>query len=130
MFDELTTATGVLDVSMYPLIMKKNRPGHCIRVLCTQESVDNISAKLMELTGTLGIRVFPVLRHKSVREVETRQVTIGQESYPIRVKISRHHSKIISIKPEYEDLKQISKLTGLTLERLRILVETNIKDQI
>ena len=128
-FDELTNEKGILDVSMYPLIMKKNRPGYCIRVLAVPESVEEVTIKLIKLTGTLGVRIFPVLRHKSIRDFETHQIVIVSESYPVRIKIARHHSKIISIKPEYEDLKKIAKITGLSLDRLRVIVEANIKDR-
>ena len=32
--EEFQTDSNVLDISIYNLIMKKNRPGHCIRIIC------------------------------------------------------------------------------------------------
>ena len=41
-FEELMSA-GALDVYVTPTLMKKNRPGHLLTVLCLQDKLDELS---------------------------------------------------------------------------------------
>ena len=124
-FENLANEQGVLDVSVYPLIMKKNRPGHCIRVLCTPDASQRVSKKIIETTGTLGVRHYLASRHTAVREVVTKVVKFGTSEYPVRVKIAKYEGKTVSVKPEFDDLMHISRLTGepITSIQKRILSE-------
>lgn len=112
---------GIMDASVYPLIMKKNRPGNCIRLLVDPEimNLDEISFKLMKDSGSLGVRHYPVSRHKSVREIQERKITLGNENYTVRIKISKINDEIIAIKPEYDDIKAICLKTQKSFKEIQ-----------
>src|SRR5262249_16202764 len=53
---------GALDVSTAPIMMKKNRPGTTVSVLCRPAQVEALEAILFRETTTLGIRRVAVSR--------------------------------------------------------------------
>ena len=112
---------GIMDVSIYPLIMKKNRPGNCIRLMVDPEIIDldEVSFKLMKDSGSLGVRHYPVSRHKSVREIQERRINVGTENYTVRIKISKINDEIIAMKPEYDDIKAISLKTQKSFKEIQ-----------
>ncbi len=66
---------GALDAFLTPIQMKKNRPAVMVSVLCDEARIPPLEEILFRETGTLGIRRYPVSRHKLKRqgiEVETR----------------------------------------------------------
>lgn len=130
-FDTFQELNGIHDISIYPLIMKKNRPGHCIRILCNPQNVDpeKISLSLMKITGSLGVRFYPTNRHKTIREIKSIEITIKGIQFPCLVKIARVGSQIIQLKPEFESLKQIARETGLSIlevQRNAMILAQNI----
>ena len=126
--ESYSTFQGVKDVSIYPLIMKKNRPGNCIRLLVDPQSIDldELSVKLMKDTGSLGVRHYPVSRHKSVREIKEELITFNNEQYKVRVKISKIGSEIIAMKPEYDDIKAISIKTNKGFKEIQDAIMNQI----
>ena len=65
---------GALDAFVTPIQMKKNRPGVMVSVLCDEAKIPALEELLFRETATLGIRRYPVSRHKLKRqpiEVET-----------------------------------------------------------
>ncbi len=103
-FESLATA-GALDVSYYPLIMKKNRPGWCLRVLTKIQDVDKVSELVMRETGTLGVRITTAFRHISGRKVES----VVDMNPQIRIKRGLYSKKY-----EFEDLQNAAKHLGIT----------------
>ena len=65
---------GALDVYTTSIQMKKNRPGVMLSVLCAGEDRKN-RADTVSRDGTLGVRRWPVSRHK----LERRQHTVATE---------------------------------------------------
>ncbi len=51
-------AEGAKDVSIIPMVTKKNRPGQIIKVIADQKDVPHLSRVLIDETGTLGVRVY------------------------------------------------------------------------
>ena len=65
---------GALDAFVTPIQMKKNRPAVMVSVLCDEARIPALEEILFRETATLGIRRYPVSRHKLKRqaiEVET-----------------------------------------------------------
>ncbi|MHA1983754.1 MAG: nickel pincer cofactor biosynthesis protein LarC [Candidatus Hodarchaeales archaeon] len=116
----------VLDISMYNLIMKKNRPGYCIRILCKPKNKHYLSEKLIRFTGTLGVRIYPVQRHIAIRETKTEKLDVLGEEYLIRVKIAKIGDKIINVKPEFDDLKSISEKSGKSVKEIKEIIDSSI----
>ena len=130
--ESYSTVQGVKDVSIYPLIMKKNRPGNCIRLLVDPQdiNIDELSVRLMKDTGSLGVRHYPVSRHKSVREMKEKIITFNNEQYKVRVKISKIGSEIIAMKPEYDDIKAISVKTKKGFKEIQDIILNQIKKEL
>ena len=108
---------GARDVSVIPTITKKNRPGHLLRVIAKPSDCDTLSEVIIRETGTLGVRVIPyVHRNIASRKIITVTLEIREKRAEIRIKIGMIGDEIISIKPEYEDVRKVSEETGIPLK--------------
>jgi uncharacterized protein (TIGR00299 family) protein len=121
---ELLMASGALDVSILPALMKKGRSGNVIRAIAKHEDMEPLARIIVRETGSLGVRVFPSL-HRFVAEREQRsvQVVILGQIYDANVKISRIDGDLLNIKAEFEDCQRIAKGTGLPLRNIIKIVE-------
>ena len=71
---------GALDVYTTAIQMKKNRPGVTLSVLCEPAKIEKLEKILFRETTTLGVRRWPVSRHKLERKphsVETAWGTVA-----------------------------------------------------
>lgn len=123
LFDVLLEA-GASDVSITPIIMKKNRQGSLLKVISQKGKRDDIINCIFKETGSLGIRIAPNM-HRGIakREFETKTFNIEGKDYEVTFKIGYVNGEVISKRPEYEDLKKIARDTGLALRKVRELVE-------
>jgi uncharacterized protein (DUF111 family) len=91
---------GARDASAIPIIMKKGRPGHLIRVICRREDSEQLALILAGELGTLGVRCIPsVHRFIADRRFITVRIPEGDE---IGVKIGSWQGEIISVKAEFD----------------------------
>jgi len=96
---EQLMAAGALDAFVTAIQMKKNRPGVMLTVLCEEAKISVFEEILFRETTTLGIRRYPVSRHKLRRqaiEVETRFGTI-------RGKLGWIEGRPPAFSPEHDD---------------------------
>ena len=110
LFDE-----GALDVFITPVIMKKNRPGSVINVLCQADKIDTLLDILFMETTTLGVRLHHVERKRLAREV----ISIDSKYGPVKVKIGRtlgEEHLIKNITPEYEDCRRVAEQKKIPLK--------------
>lgn len=123
LFDILLDA-GASDVSITPIIMKKNRQGSLLKVISRKSNRENILNIIFKETGSLGIRIAPNM-HRGIakREFETKTYNIEGKNYEVTFKIGYVNGEIISKRPEYEDLKKIARDTGLALRKVKELIE-------
>ncbi len=91
-------AAGALDVYMTPIIMKKNRPGVVLSVLCQPADSWRLRAIIFKETTTLGIRTLQVARHALARRSTTVATAYGE----IRIKAAQW-GQGEKAAPEYED---------------------------
>ncbi|HII08854.1 MAG TPA: nickel pincer cofactor biosynthesis protein LarC, partial [Methanosphaera sp.] len=93
---------GARDVCITPTIMKKNRPGHIVKVITRPENAEHLVNVLMEETGTLGVRMLPhVHRGVAIRENIIHNIKIKDNDEKIRFKIGEINGKVIKCSPEY-----------------------------
>ena len=114
LIDELMNA-GAKDVSIIPATMKKARSGHLIQVIAKPEDSGALARKIIEETGSLGVRIIPV-KHRLIarREMGNVDVMINGRKYQIAVKIARDlHGVLLNISPEFEDCKKTSRESGV-----------------
>lgn len=120
---ERLMAAGARDVTVSPVYMKKNRPGHVVSVIADSSSAERLARVMMEETGTLGVREIPVRRHITLRAQERRVVEIKGKPYPVRVKTALDKKgRVVREKVEYEDRNRLSKETGLGIRAVDELV--------
>ncbi|RMF89636.1 MAG: nickel pincer cofactor biosynthesis protein LarC [Methanobacteriota archaeon] len=112
---------GALDVTVIPCIMKKNRPGQIIKVICRKEDAHRLTEIIMAETGTLGVRITPEMhRHRLKREEVEKEVTVNGQRFTVRFKRAVDaRGTVISERPEFEDVKRIASETGLGLEEVK-----------
>ena len=115
-FDKLLDA-GALDVAVVPLLMKKNRPGHLLRVIARPGDSNNVAEAIIRETGTLGVRILPYVHRNIVtREITPIKIHIGEIDHEINIKIGKIGEDIINYSPEYEDAKRIADETDIPLK--------------
>ena len=93
---------GALDVWQTPIVMKKGRSAVLLSVLAAEQEIGRFSARVTELTGSLGVRVRVVERFAVPREV----IEVATEWGPVRVKIGAGR-----LRPEHEDVARIARET-------------------
>ena len=101
---ELLLESGVLDVWLVPVQMKKGRPGTVLSFLCKPADLERLAALVMAETGTLGVRYTSLRRIVQPRKIEERDTQFG----PVRFKVSEYGEK-----PEYEDCRRIAREQGI-----------------
>jgi len=107
---ERLLARGALDVTLTPLLMKKNRPGTLLRVLARPEEREELIAVLFRETSTLGLRMY-----QAERRVQSRSfVEVETPHGKVRVKVSADGSYA----PEYEDCRKLALATGVPLKQI------------
>jgi hypothetical protein len=104
-------AGGALDAHLAPVIMKKNRPGVVLSVLCRPDDAAALRALLFAETTTLGVRTQRVARHCLPRESEWVETPYGA----LRVKIARWGGDSLKAAPEYEDCRAAAQSHGVPL---------------
>jgi uncharacterized protein (TIGR00299 family) protein len=115
---------GARDASVLPLLMKKGRAGHLVRVICDPADTDRLAAVLSRELGTLGIRCLPsVHRLISGRTVEEVMVDIGGTEYSLRVKVGWEGPLPSSLKVEFDDARNVAVAAGIPLREVVRLAE-------
>jgi uncharacterized protein (TIGR00299 family) protein len=104
-------AEGALDAHLAPVIMKKNRPGVVLSVLCRPDDTTRLRGLLFAETTTLGIRTQRVARHCLPRTSESVATPYG----PVRVKVARWGESSLKAAPEYEDCRAAAQAYGVPL---------------
>lgn len=111
---EILFADGALEVYTVPVGMKKNRPGILLTCMCRRKDEMRMAELIFRHTTTLGIREHVSRRFTMNRSVETVETGFG----PVRIKKSCGYGTERS-KMEYEDLAEIARAQGISLEEVR-----------
>ena len=109
---EKLLAMEVLEVFITPILMKKNRPGHLLTVICPSGKLPSVTAFLFRETTTLGLRWHQEEREKTDREIQPLRTKYGR----IRFKLARWEGSVVNRSPEYEDCKRLALETGVPLK--------------
>ena len=115
---------GARDASITPLIMKKGRAGHLIRVVCMPEDSARLAKLLARETGSLGVRCQPMTkRFVADRRSETVTAVINGRVYTASVKHAVIDGEIYSRKAEFEDCRKIAEEAGLSVRDVKRIFE-------
>jgi uncharacterized protein (TIGR00299 family) protein len=111
---EKLLAMEVLEVFITPILMKKNRPGHLLTIICPSEKLPPVTKFLLRETTTLGLRWREEERAKTDREILTKETKYGK----IRFKMARWEGKVVNLSPEYDDCKRLALEKGVPLKEI------------
>jgi len=115
---------GALDVQVISAAMKKGRLGFLIRLFIRGADAEKFSRILMEETGTLGVRVMPVLRrYEAERGIVVKEIRIQGEVEEVRVKKSGH-----TMKPEFDDVRRICLKYNLSFREVLKKIRESLVD--
>lgn len=112
---------GALDAYLIPIVMKKSRPAHMLCVIAALDDEAQLAQRMFELTTTIGIR-----RHECGRYVLDRGISqVEIEGAVFRVKSSKGYG-VSRCKVEYDDLADLARTRGISLDEARSIVEKEL----
>ncbi len=123
LMDELISS-GALDVFVVPVMMKKNRPGHLLSILCEPDKKDKLARIIFGSGKTLGIRVTASSRIKLSR----RQITVATSGGDVSVKLAELDGKKL-IFPEFDDMSRAMKKAGLSYDDIYFEIQRAIRKE-
>jgi len=106
---------GAKEVLIYPVVMKKSRPGNVLQVLVEKSKLDQICDIILEMTTSIGLRYYPIKRKVLNRifvsiQTEWGEVTVKEVTLPSGNKIA---------KPESNDVMDIALKYALNPETVK-----------
>lgn len=114
-FMELALTNGANDCVLIPVVMKKNRPGTRVEILCKPEEVEYFGELLLQETMSVGYRKIDVIRNC----FERKFISINLEGVEIKVKVVMDKEKVVRWKPEHDDCQKASTVLGISLRETK-----------
>ncbi|MDG6223205.1 MAG: nickel pincer cofactor biosynthesis protein LarC [Candidatus Bathyarchaeota archaeon] len=109
---EVLTQEGAKDVTVLSGVTKKSRPNQILKVIADKADVEHLSRVIMDETGTLGVRICSCERLVINRELVQLELPLDSTTEKVTVKVAKDtNGEILRVKPEFEDVKRISKKT-------------------
>jgi uncharacterized protein (TIGR00299 family) protein len=105
---------GALDVYLTPVIMKRSRPGVVLTALCDPARVPELARTLLEASTTIGVRWTHYQRRRLPREM----VSLSTAHGPISFKVSRLDGRVVTVTPEFEEVRRIARDKGLPVREV------------
>jgi uncharacterized protein (TIGR00299 family) protein len=122
---EKLMSAGALDAWVEPIMMKKNRPGFTLKVLCNRSDEKLLGRIIFEETSSIGYRTIDVEKvalERHFREIEVRATKVS-------IKIAILDGKIIQVSPEFDEINSLAKAldvpTRVAMEEARLAARDN-----
>jgi len=113
-FVDRALAAGALDVFSTSVLMKKNRPGQLVTLLCEHSNLSRLMDLIFRETTTIGVRTYEVRRKTLDRELIPVATPFGE----VRLKVSRMNGTVLNATPEYEDCQRIAAARNIPLKEV------------
>jgi pyridinium-3,5-bisthiocarboxylic acid mononucleotide nickel chelatase len=107
---ERLLAGGALDVTLQPLLMKKNRQATLLTVIAAPEDQEKLAALVLAETTTLGLRIYSAERRVEPRRVVEVETPHGR----VRIKVAGESGWA----PEYDDCRELARSAGVPLKQV------------
>ena len=101
-----------LDVTTQSIMMKKQRPGVLLQVLCESNNRKVLTDLIFKESTTFGVRYYRVDRDILKRSFEDVDTVYGK----VRIKVGYRNNELSSASPEMDDCIKISEETGKSVE--------------
>ncbi len=105
---------GPLDVWVAPVLMKKNRPGQIVSILCTSDIRPDIIDCLYAHSSTFGVRYERVERDV----LDRRMLTVSTAYGDVAVKLGYRDEQLLKRAPEYEDCARLARENGVSVRQV------------
>ena len=115
---------GVLDVWCHAIMMKKDRPGIMLSVLCETFAEEECAELIFRETTTLGIRRSVCERHVLERSLRTIDTGVGQ----VAVKVGERNGDVLNVKIEFEDARKIAEEKNMPLKMVYSLAQAGVQE--
>ncbi len=102
-------AAGALDVTLPPILMKKNRAAQMLTVVAKPEQKDALASLVLRETTTLGLRITTAERRTLPREFVEVQTPIG----PVKMKVSSN-----GVTPEFDASQALARDRNVPLKEV------------
>ena len=112
-FDKLLDA-GALDVWTNAVLMKKQRQGVMLSVLCEKSKNNELINLILTETSSLGVREYKVERNCLEYRFEQKTTPYGD----VKVKIASHKGRDLTISPEFDDCVRLAEKCGVPLKEI------------
>jgi hypothetical protein len=113
-FLDTAMAAGALDVFQVPVVMKKNRPGVLLTVLCAEADADRFSELILRETTAFGVRRHLAERRKLRRAIQPVKTPFGR----VDVKLGWLGGQVVQAAPEYESCRRAAAAAGVPVRRV------------
>ena len=111
---DLLMASGALDASICPVIMKKSRPGYILSCICRDEDTDDMAMIILAHTSSVGLRFHRCQRY----EMKPSFIKYRTDFGDVRIKISEGYG-LRKWKPEHDDMTKATITNGVTVDEVR-----------
>ena len=101
-------AAGAADAWLTPILMKKGRPAHTVSALTPAATAEAVRRALFIESSTIGARATRV--DKSALDREWIEVDVDGQC--VRVKVARLDDALVSVNPEWEDVRAAANALG------------------
>ncbi|MGI0079458.1 MAG: nickel insertion protein [Nitrososphaerales archaeon] len=124
---ERMMSEGAYDATATPYLGKKGRQGNTIRIVCSTDSIEKLAQVLVEETGTLGVKTTEYTRLIVPRRVISVPVSIENFHGNVSVKVAEWKGRVLRIKPELAEAKQIADSQKMPLREVIEKISTLAK---
>ena len=121
---ERLRGSGAIEVASQSIDMKKGRKGICIKVISHPKNVFALREVWFNYSSTIGLRESEINRWILPRRIFKYQTTFGE----ITFKQSKKPNGKMLVKPEHQDLLDISLKTGISIEEIRQKVFMELRE--
>jgi uncharacterized protein (TIGR00299 family) protein len=106
---EAILASGAIDATLTPTVMKKGRSGWILEVLCHEQKAASLTDLILSETTSFGVR-----RHHLERTILERHHRTVETPYgPISVKVGQRYGKVLQESPEFSSCAEAAEKHGV-----------------
>lgn len=105
---------GALDVTLTPVLMKKQRPGNTLSVIVPPARKEEIAQIVLQESSTIGVRFYDCERRILQREALTVQTPWG----PVQGKVCWGHGIDRRFTPEYDSCRRLHDDRNIPIARI------------
>lgn len=125
LFDKILNE-GALDVYAQSIYMKKSRPAYKINILVEEKDLEKFTNIILLETSTFGVRYNKYNRCK----LDRKFIDIDTKYGPIKFKLGYYNGKLIKVKPEYEQCKNIALSLNIPIKEIYDSINISINEEI